>query len=1337
MRTTSLKVVILFGLLLLNASLSKGQIQYNNIRFKQLSIAEGLPHNTINSIAQDNRGFLWFGTRNGLCRFDGYNITPFSHNDADSTSLCHNFITRLYNDSIRNFLWISTDQGICSYNYRTEDFTRYPIKGNAKEDVCFLNTSDRMLLAGCSNGLYRYHEEDSTFIPFLFDDGKTLVRYVAEDTDKSLWIDTNKELLRYDLEKKQFVPLPSLIKPFATSCTNATLISSSQLLFSSNNDFFVYHIQSNTLCNLSKDMEVKDFRCAATDYTGNIWIGTEYGIFVFNKLYQLIAHYEQSDRDLSALNDSPIYSLYEDNAHNMWVGTYFGGVNYYIFGSDQFQIYPYGSSFNHLSGKAVRQIINAPDNGLYIATEDGGLNHLNGKKEITRAERLHKQMRINAKNVHSLWLDSDNSLWIGLFLKGVLHYTPQTNRTVDYNIVSKEASSGFCIIEDKNDHIWHGGPSGLFRIDKKKAGAYPEKVSSLRVFSLNYNNDSTLWAGTRKGGIFRINTRTLEVTPIQTLPYSDLYITYIYPDAQNRTWVGTDNNGLYVLNPKGEIMTAYSKEQLGSNAIKGIIEDEMNNIWVGTGNGLCCIHSKTQVINRYTTADGLPINQFNYSSACRKPDGELYFGTINGMISFHPEQVRSVNPRFNIALTGIWSNSEYMSPKNEKASLASSISELRAITLTHEQAQSLRLEYSGLNYQYTDNTQYAMKMEGIDKDWQFVGNQHQVRFSNLPSGEYVLKIKASKDGIHWDEKGQMNLFIKVLPPWWLSLWAYLGYAILALLLIYVTYRYAKLRIILLMQLKTEHEQRINMEKLNQQKINFFTYISHDLKTPLTLILSPLQRLIQQTQIDNTDKEKLEVIYRNANRMNYLINELLTFSKIEMKQMRISVRKGNIMHFLEEISHIFDMVAGEREIDFIVNLVDTEEEVWFSPSKLERILYNLLSNAFKYTQPGGYVKLSARLIKDDKGTTSVQISVKDSGRGIAKEAQEKIFESYYQVEKRDHREGFGLGLSLTLSLIHMHKGEIRVESEVNKGSDFIVTLNVSENAYSSDERSSESITDEEIQKYNQRIKETIELIPEKLTDKEKDPSRESILIVEDNKEMNDYLAGIFSEKYDIIRAYNGAEACKKMAKQLPNLIITDLMMPVMDGLEFTDHVKQDVMTSHIPVVLLTAKTDEHDHTEGYLRGADAYITKPFNAKNLELLVQNIQKNRKQNIEHFKQAEELNIKQITNNPRDEIFMKELVDLIMTNLNKEDFGVTEITSHLHISRSLLHMKLKSLAGCSITQFMRTIKMKEAKTHLLNGMNVSEASFAVGISDPNYFTKCFKKEFNLTPTEFLKQLK
>ena len=319
---------------------------------------------------------------------------------------------------------------------------------------------------------------------------------------------------------------------------------------------------------------------------------------------------------------------------------------------------------------------------------------------------------------------------------------------------------------------------------------------------------------------------------------------------------------------------------------------------------------------------------------------------------------------------------------------------------------------------------------------------------------------------------------------------------------------------------------------------------------------------------------------------------------------------------------------------------------------------------------------------------------------------------------------------------MHKGDIKVESEVGVGTVFTVTLNVSDNAYTEDEKAIESISQDEIRKYNQRMRDTIELIPDKLVDEEKKNDKETIMIVEDNKEMNEYICDIFKDKYNVMRAFNGEEAYKMLSKRIPDIIVSDIMMPKVDGLEFTRLVKQDVSTSHIPVILLTAKTDEKDHTEGYKCGAEAYIAKPFNAQNLELLIENIQNNRRKVIERFKQAEEMNVTQVTNNPRDEKFMKELVDLIMKNISQEDFGVTEITAEMHISRSLLHTKLKSLTGCSITQFMRTIRMKEARTHLMNGMNVSEASYAVGMSDPNYFTKCFKKEFDITPSEFLKQI-
>lgn len=1333
----NLILATVYVLFLFYPNFTEGKIQYSNVRFKQLSITEGLSHNTVNAISQDCKGFMWFGTRNGLCRYDGYNITRYYHDEEDSTTISHDFITRLYNDPFRNTLWISTEQGISKHNPMNEQFTRYYIQGNNKNNVFFLNTSDNKLLAGCSNGIYQYDDQNDHFIPILLcEKNGENIRGMVEDLNGFLWINSNKGLKRYNLAKEQFEPLPPVLRPFAKTCISLFLLPNNQLLFNTAQEVIVYNINNASPYVLASDEEIKHFRYATADRLNNIWLGTENGIFIYDQSFRLITHYQQSESDLSNLNDSPIYSLFEDYNHNMWVGTYFGGVNYFIYGSDQFRIYPYGNSHNHLSGKAVRQIINAPDNSLYIATEDGGLNYLNSNREITRSEQLNQKIKIDARNVHSLFMDREHNLWIGLFLKGMRHYIPKENRTLNYDSGEGKGSSGFCILEDKNGRIWYGGPSGLFNFAGQGKDSHLKKVASLPVFCMINLNDSIIWTGNRLNGIYQINIRTEEATPVSLFSSHKLYVTYLYKDSQENVWAGTNSNGLFLLNKKGEILRSYSKKELGSNAIKSIVEDDLHNIWVGTDGGLCCIQPKTELINKYTMADGLPTNQFNYSSVCEKPDGELFLGTINGMISFYPDQVHPVEPRFNIALTGIWSNNDLLFPNNSEELLPASISESNEITFTHEQAQSIRIEYSGLNYQYKDKTLYAMKLEGIDKDWQFVGNQHQVRFSNLPSGHYTLRIKASSDGIHWDEKGQKALPIHVLPPWWFSVWAYLTYVCCVICIIFLAYKYTKVRLILLMKLKTEHEQRVNVEKLNRSKINFFTYVSHDLKTPLTLILSPLQRLIGQKQIGEGDREKLEVIYRNANRMHYLIDELLTFSKIEMQQMEINVRKGNIMYFLEELSHIFDIVSKEKEIDFIVSLEDTAEEVWFSPSKLERIMYNLLSNAFKYTQPGDYVKLSARLQKKETGTF-VEISVKDGGRGIPKEMQDKIFDSYFQVEKKDHREGFGLGLSLTKSLVTMHKGQIRVESEIGKGSEFIVVLNVSENAYSATERSLESITSEEIERYNLRMKETIELNPDQLMNPEQETNKESILIVEDNKEMNDYLADIFNKDYQVLRAYNGAEACKLLKKHLPDLIVSDIMMPVMDGLELTTYVKQNINTSHIPIILLTAKTNEPDQTEGYLKGADAYITKPFNAQNLELLVQNMRAGRKRNIDYFKRIEELNITQITNNPRDEVFMKELVDLVMTNIKDEEFGVTEIISHMKVSRSLLHTKLKSLTGCSITQFMRTIKMKEAKMHLQNGMNVSEASFAVGMSDPNYFTKCFKKEFTVTPTEFVRQLK
>lgn len=833
-----------------------------------------------------------------------------------------------------------------------------------------------------------------------------------------------------------------------------------------------------------------------------------------------------------------------------------------------------------------------------------------------------------------------------------------------------------------------------------------------------------------------MNTNTFKVSRLPYLSSDELHVTDIFRDSRDRMWVATDHHGLYELDAEGRLLASYGKELIGSDSVKSIIEDSSGNFWAGTGNGLVCISGTDRSCVRYTSSDGLPADQFNYTSACLRPDGELCFGTIDGMVSFYPEKVRQEKPSFKIVVTGISMDGEYISPEDTESPSAGSVSALNGIVLKHRQSRSFQIDYSGLNYRYSSDTRYAMMMEGVDEDWQAIGNQHQVRFTGLRAGNYLFKVKAGIDGVNWDDAGQLDLAIRVLPPWYASPVTFCMYVLCSVLVLWWSYRWYRARLSLKMRLEAEHDRRLNIEKMNRAKTDFFTYVSHDLKTPLTLILSPLQEMLGSSRLNEDDRSKLSVVYRNANRMNYLIKELLTFSKIEMKQKKILVRQGDIMRFMDETSKIFGMIAREKDIDFVVRLEDTGKKVWFSPSSLERILYNLLSNAFKYTDTGGCVTLGAHF-DEKEGNTIAVISVKDTGRGIPQDSLKRIFDSYYQVDRRDHREGFGLGLALTRSLIKIHKGEIDVISEVGKGTEFIVSLNVSDNAFSPDERSSESITGDEIRKYNQRIQDTLELIPERLESKADREEKETVLVVEDSPEMNDYITGIFNHGYRVLRAYDGQEAIDMLSKNMPDIIVSDVMMPKLDGLAMLAKIRDDVKTSHIPVVLLTAKTDENDHTDGYLHGADAYIDKPFNAKNLELLVKNTISGRRRNIEHFRKMGEMNVKEITNNPRDEAFMEKLVGLIMDNIREERFGVAEITAGMNVSRSLLHMKLKSLAGCSITQFIRNIKMKEARTCLANGMNVSETAYAVGMADPNYFTKCFKAEFNITPTEYLKSIR
>lgn len=1332
----------------------------DNIRFVQLTLQQGLPQNHVLSILQDHKGFIWLGTRNGLCLYDGYRIRTYVHNPDDSTSLDHDGIKKVFEDS-RKRLWIATEQGLCLYNRQLDNFKRYGDSPSMPNQLYTLfELPGGKVVASTNHGIYYYNEKKDCFLILQGKNGKPFAinstfNDFTTDDNGIVWAATSQGIICMNPEKITRINcLPDSGNGELLKMVNASAICKDNQgriwAGSVASGLFVYDPADRSVRNFDKTNGLTSnyIRCLNCDDNGNIWAGTECGINIITPDVRTIKHLTQDISGTSNLNDNAIYSIYRDNADNMWVGTYFGGVNIHFKGFENFSTYSYGFSDKHLSGKAVRQIIADTDKSLWIATEDGGLNHFDrttGKIEHYKSPK--DRIGISYSNVHSLLKDRKGNLWIGMFSGGLNRYNPQTGQMKYYSIKEGNLTSNmvFCLLEDHHGTIWAGTMGGLLRYNPGADKFIPIADATAGrsfVYCLHEDSEGVVWVGMRRKGLIKMDPVSGLCAPVRTGDYLQNFITSLYEDEQKNIWIGTNDGGIIRYDRQKDVFKNYTTAQgLPSNNVTAITQDEQGDIWLSTNAGLCCFDTANGVKTNYTTNDGLPINQFNYASAFRADDGQLFFGSINGMIAFYPQLLKDYKGNLHVEITDFKIHGEEVGISLEDSPLRENITETSRISLSHNQASSFSFGYTGLNYSHASSIVYAIRMTGIDTNWQVVGHQRQILFSSLPAGKYNLCIKASYDGIHWDEGSVRCIDIVIHPPFWQSWIAYIIYICIVIALCYFTFRVIRARIRFKMILKTEHAAKLQSEELNQQKINFFTNVSHDLKTPLTLILSPLKKIIGEQELSPEIKDKLSAVLRNAQRMQYLIDELMTFSKIEMKRLKITVRQGDVLSFMEEICHIFRIVANEGGINFVTKIENGEspKEVWFSPLKLERIMYNLLSNAFKFTPAGGTIVLSARLQERADGMTMLHFTVEDTGIGIPEEYLQKIFENYYQVDQHDDKHGSGIGLALTKSLVSIHKGNIKVESKPGQGTTFRIELNVSGEAFSDDEKSIVKLDKENITSYNYPLLTTSEMLQEKLQEPavHKDNSKYHILIVEDNREMNDFIAEIFSEEYTVIRAYNGQEGLEEALRMMPDIVISDVMMPVMDGFEMTRSLKSNLATSHIPIILLTAKTGEENMVDGFNQGADVYIEKPFSSQSLELQVKNILNTKYNNIQRFRHDPEVDVKQITSNPRDEKFMNTLLDLVMTNLDNDSFSVSDITNALSISRSLLHIKLKSLAGVSITEFIRDIRMREARSKLLSGMNVSEASFAVGISDPNYFTKCFKKQFGLTPSDFVKSIR
>lgn len=1086
-------------------------------------------------------------------------------------------------------------------------------------------------------------------------------------------------------------------------------------------------------------------RTITEDKRGRMWFGTEKGITILNPdgRSEII---QQDYVDNNKLNDNAIYDILCDNDENVWVGTYFGGVNMLRKNNDQFNWIEAGYGSKNIKGKVIRKIVEPVKDILWIATEDGGLNIYN---TITGKIVVFDRIPQMGHNVHSLYYDSaSRDMWIGTFRKGLFRYNLSTKKSVQYlpNIQKGLSSDAiFYIAKQRSGTIWIATTQGLRYYDPKKDIFLKINHSILDqdfIYCLLVDKEDNVWVGTHNNGLFRIDAQTNEINSWSANTFNsqlkDKYITSLYQDSQNRIWIGSNNYGLQYIDPSDLIIKTPDKElSLAQATIYSTIEDEFGRLWISTNRGLYQFNKERCAFVCYTVEDGLPVNQFNFASSIQSRNGLLYFGSVDGLISFIPKAIKNKRKTFSVQLTQLNIDNKVVTSNSSHSPLTVAVDDMKEIVFSHDQSRSFSIDYRAISLTNTSTINYQIRLLGAYDNWENVGRERKFVGSNLPSGSYTLQIRANNSNEGWEKAPIKQVKLVIKPPFYLSFWAFLIYIFILGLVIYFTMQMFIIRLQGRNAVRLAHLEKEKIEEINQTKIDFFTSVSHELKTPLSLIVAPLKYISITDKLSPESMGRLDIAIKNTNKMIGLMDELVTFNRIESGNFQFYLQKGNPLDFIENVSSLFNENAQEKSISLYTYCENNGEEVWFSPSYVEKIINNLLSNAIKYTSLGGEVSISAYITDNPDGNTYLSIKVSDTGIGISSEAFDNIFEKHYQT-KQGHNvnnKGWGIGLTLVKKLTSIHKGQVSVESKIGVGSCFTVILNVTESAFNLEEKINVDKTLIFLDKY-EFTPPNKERIPTAYlpVDSKKDKVKPSILLVEDNDELLKFMADIFSQKYNIYLTRNGIEALD-IARTYPvDLVISDVMMCEMDGNTLCINLKNDILTSHIPVILLTAKSDTVDVMRGYESGAEAYVTKPFNPQILELQVNNIIQIKQ--VQRKKIANTLgsDVDSESLSRFDKEFIHKMNELIEKNIENNDFSVVDVTRELGLSRSVLHVKMKSLLDISMGDYIRKKRLSKACNLLQEGYNVTEAAYKVGFSDPHYFSKTFKKEFGKNPSEYQK---
>lgn len=1322
-----IKTVFVLLILTISTFNSDGKDVY----FKHLSVIDGLSQPSAISIWQDKLGNMWFGN-NTLNRYNGnytksFQVSNYIDNIQDTN------IKQICGDS-QTTMYALVDTKVISYNYFTETFQDMHINAN-----CIYMLND-VLYYAWENTIFKYDTNLNKSVKMI--QLPTEIRYFLLIDEINYWAAATDGVYKIKQEKKKKVLTDSSVSClFSDSNKNIWVGTRNKGVWIIKSEGNIVELKTELPDADLQNLPLKNIRTINEDNKNNIWIGTYNGLVVFSPFTREAYLLNHDEVKPYSLRNNSVYSIYKDKQGTMWVGTYYGGVSYF---NPDIELYTYYSTSKTDKGMLnglIGQMTEDKEENLFIASEEGGLNILNRHNQTIKRYDTENSL-LPHNTIKSLWYDQQrNKLYMGTFTEGLVVYDNNTHliKELGQNVLKTVEQKIITRIVPYKEYLLFSTQNDIYKLNRETeevsrfSDDYTFSTDKLGfIQSMNLDEENFLWIFSSKQGLLKIDPETHNITYVEDLKaiLKQNSITRIKADGKGKMYFLTNGIGILIYDKATKKISTYSKnmnDKLLSDICYNLAFTPSGRMVITSDKGITLLSPDTNKSIHLKTGEMFPFNGIYSGSGLyvSPSDGQIFIGGTSGMLSVSEKDICGMSESskpYKLHFSSLAINNNLVNSATHPDILEENIAYAKYITLNHQQ-NNISITFSSSDYIHPNNTKYEYILEGYDLQ-KTQTKDKVIRYTSLPPGKYHLVVRDIND---MDQTLQIGLIIK--PPFYASVWAYIMYTVISFLILLYIIRSIQKNMMLRATLKMEHREKVRMEELNQMKTNFFTNISHEFRTPLTLITSHLDMALISENITTGIKKRLLKIKRHTRDMQNLINELKDLRKSEEGVMPIHIAYMDVYSFLREIFSSFKDYAHIRNINYTLEYSCEKINLWFDPYLLQKVVYNLLSNAFKFTDNSGTITLILA-----ETNTHVEITVKDNGIGISSNDQKKIFERFYQVKQineTERMEGMGIGLALCKSIIDLHSGEILVESNPNAGTSFTVRLKLGGAHFD------ESLKFR-VKKNRQDIQPTLPLetiIDETVTDDLLTDNRKAtILIIEDNEDLLQLLTEAFAPIYNVLIATNGEDGLNKAREDMPDIILTDIMIPRFSGLEICKQIKSHIETSHIPIVLITALASLEQNIEGLKYGADDYITKPFDLEILLLKCNNLIRNRKILQYKFQNGQSVETAKLTTNIQDQKILEKSVVFIENNLKNENFDISQWAKELQMGRTKLFNRIKEITGLTPNDFIINIKMKKAALLLKNNpdITVAEIAFQLGFSSPGYFSKCFKEIYGVTPGNY-----